>query len=292
MKRKQMSRRDFLKFASLLTGYTFAKSYNLVGSRNIDRLTQIERQGAATKVPAFEFHGDNYSFYNGSYSMTPETFIDLMTWFQKNEVWSATLNELEDFLSGNIQLPARSVILTTDSGNTSMSSLARIVPVLQRTSMHMNSFIWTKNMNASESSLCKPDNCWHAFRIAQKSGVFSFGTHTETHRDFAKLSEDEGVADILKSSRKITTMLGVVPKFISWPYESVPIWAEKLNTHGFKGAFAGNSRLSINLAYVQPKDDLVWSLPRIFPPSPGNLVSGRPNGKTIQEIMQNYSGGF
>ena len=174
----KINRRDFLKIAGL--GFT-SIAVGTHQTRDIDRRRLIQKYGPATRIPALEFHGDNYYFYGGAYCMNPVTFKNLMTWFHDNEVWSPTSDEVVAFLNGTIDLPSRSVILTTDSGNVSKPSLTRMIPVLQETGMHFISFIWTRFMLASESILCQDDGCWNTFRVARDSGVFSFGSHTESH---------------------------------------------------------------------------------------------------------------
>jgi len=287
---KKINRRDFFKItglglASLVVGHKLP--------RDVERQRLIQKYGVATSIPAFEFHGDNYFFFGGGYCMNPNTFKYLMTWFKDNEVWALNSEEVVGFLNGTMQMPARSIILTTDSGNTSQTSLVRMIPVLQETGMHFISMIWTRFMLGSESSLCLDDSCWNAFREARDSGVYSFGSHTESHSDFALFTEEEGVADILQSKQEIEDNLGVSPQLISWPFESVPEWAPVLSDYGFYGAFAGvNHRPTIKNCYVMPSDSSPWDLPRIFPPNIGTLTSGRPDGKTILEIMEMYTTGF
>ncbi len=260
--------------------------------RNLARLKRIKIQGAASRAPALEFHGDSYTLGGGRYGMIPETFQYLMEWFQKNDVWAMTSDEVVGFINGTMEMPARSVILTTDSGNTSQDSLARMTPVLRRTGMHFISFIWTKNMDPGEHDLCTENHCWEAFQEALESGVFSFGTHTESHRDFAQLPVDQGLQDILQSTSEIEDNLGVSCKLISWPYESYPYWASQLGDHGFEGGFAGNSRFAMQHNVVLFNEPRRWSIPRVLPPNPGTLTSGRPNGLTIEEMMVMFSDGF
>jgi len=287
---KKINRRDFFKITGLgLASLAIGKQL----PREVERERLIQKYGVATRIPAFEFHGDNYYFYGGAYCMNPNTFKSLMTWFKDNEVWSATSEEVVAFLQGSLELPSRSVILTTDSGNTSKTSLVRMIPVLQETGMHFISMIWTRFMLASESSVCLDDACWDAFREAKDSGVYSFGSHTESHSDFALFTQDEGVSDLLQSKQEIEDNLGVSPQLISWPFESVPTWAHVLSDYGFYGAFAGvNHRPTIKDCAVLPADSSPWDLPRIFPPNIGTLTSGRPDGKTILEIMEMYTDGF
>lgn len=260
--------------------------------RQLARFKRIKIQGAASRIPALEFHGDSYTLAGGAYSMNPETFLYLMEWFQANDVWAMTADEVVGFINGTVVMPARSVILTTDSGNTSQASLARMIPVLQQTGMHFISFIWTSNMETGEHDLCRDDRCWEAFREALQSGVFSFGTHSESHRDFAGLTAEEGIRDLLRSTAEIEDNLGIRSNLISWPFESVPSWASELEAFGYEGSFAGNSRFAMVHNVVHFDEPLRWSLPRVLPPNPGTLTSGRPSGLTIEEMMVMLTDGF
>jgi peptidoglycan/xylan/chitin deacetylase (PgdA/CDA1 family) len=284
-----LSRRDFLKLSGLMLG---ALAVGDPISRNTERLYRIQKYGPASRIPALEFHGDNYFFYNGAYCMDPRTFLYLMAWLQENEFWAVTSDELVAYIQGALTLPARSIILTTDSGNGSMKSLSRMIPVLQKTGMHFISFIWTRYMLAGESVDCQQDVCWESFRTARDSGVFSFGSHTESHRDFATLNLEDGLKDLLESKKEIEDFLGISPQLISWPFESVPDWVPSLAEYGFRGGFAGSSRNPMLDNVVLPGETAPWSMPRIFPPNTGSLTSGRPAGKNIQQLMEMFTDGF
>jgi len=285
-----ISRRDFLKVSGLVLG-SLAISNSIL--RTTERLRLIKKYGPATRVPALEFHGDNYYFYDGAYCMNPSTFKYLMTLLQENEVWAATSDEVVAYIQGHLELPARSIILTTDSGNVSHTSLERMIPVLQETGMHFISLIWTRFMQANESVLCQGDTCWNGFREAKDSGVFSFGSHSETHRDLALLSPEEGLIDMLDSKKEIEDMLGITPQLISWPFESVPSWAPILANHGYVGSFAGGgSRKTMLENVILPNEPSPWDLPRLLPPNIGSLTSGRPGGKTMQEMLEMFTDGF
>jgi peptidoglycan/xylan/chitin deacetylase (PgdA/CDA1 family) len=288
--KNKLSRRDFLKVSGLAIG-SFALGTSI--PRTTERLRLVKKYGPATRIPALEFHGDNYYFYDGAYSMNPPTFKYLMEMLQENEVWAATSDEVVAYIQGDLQLPARSIILTTDSGNVSQTSLARMIPVLQDTGMHFISLIWTRYMQATESVLCREDVCWNGFRDAQASGVFSFGSHSETHRDLASLTREEGLVDMLDSKKEIEDMLGITPQLISWPFESVPSWASILAEHDFVGAFAGGgSRKTMLENVILPNEPSPWDLPRLLPPNLGSLTSGRPGGKTMLEMLEMFTQGF
>lgn len=265
--------------------------YHDPATREVLRSRLIAKYGPADRALSLEFHGDYYYLMSGSYSMDPETFTWLMEWFQEHEVWSVNGAELIEFLEGTIQLPARSVVLTTDSGNSSVESLTRMVPVLQRTGMHFISLILTAKMNPEESIACQEDVCWETFREASKSGVFTFGSHSERHHDFSDLEAKHGLKDILHSKDEIEQNLGTAVELLSWPYESCPGWMDQLGEYGFKAAFGGRSR-AIEDCSIYSQDELRWCLPRLLPPNRDTLTSNRPLGMTIDQMMRAYSGGF
>jgi peptidoglycan/xylan/chitin deacetylase (PgdA/CDA1 family) len=260
-------------------------------TRNVVRQALIEKYGPASRLLPLEFHGDYYYMDDGKFSMDPETFAGLMEWFQNNEVWAVNGPELIGYLDGTLDLPARSVALTTDSGNTSVDSLARMVPVLQRTGMHFISLIFTSRMNDGESAACENDACWTKFRQALASGVFSFGTHSERHPDFSEYSAEDGFKDLLLSKQEIEDNLGIEVQLLSWPYESCPAWMDRLSEHGFKAGFGGRSR-PIEQCSIYPQDEMRWCLPRLLPPNRDTLTSNRPLGMDIEQMMRAYSSGF
>lgn len=238
-----------------------------------------EKYGTAKGVPVFEFHGDSYRMYDGLYEMNPESFKSQMEWLRDNEFHSVTCPELVGFLNGTTELPSRSVILSTDSGNGSLHSMPRVLEVLQETGMHMQSYIWTMGMT---------DEAWKMFDGAVKTGLVTIGTHTMSHGDLATFSLKQGLNDLLGSRKLIEGNLGISVYGISWPLESVPEWSPKLKDYGFEYGLAGWSREAAKLV-VYKEDKERFNLPRIFPPNP-NGKSGRPQGLTLPEIMTKFTG--
>jgi len=247
----------------------------------------IEKYGFAKTIPALEYHGNKYSMYGDAYNMNPGTFEKQMTWFQENEYHAVTGAELTAFLNGSIDLPGRSVILTTDSGNTSQTCIPSMIDVLQRTGMHFHSFIWTKHMDTEESIWCVNDACWNTFREAIDSGVFTIGGHTETHRDFGLVNKQEGLDELFQSKKDIENNLGIEISSLSWPFEVCPYWADGLYDMGYRYAFGGRSKPLLDCS-VEKKDSLRWCLPRILPPNIGG-ESGRPFGENLKGIMEKWN---
>jgi len=252
--------------------------------------TAIEEYGPAQRILTLEFHGDTYSMADGHYAMTPEQFETQMRYLLDNNHHFVTGAEMVGFLEGWLQLPSRSIILTTDSGQGSVNSFARITALFTKleaeygVSPHMNSFIWTQGMTPAENYKCSNDSCWQFFRAAVQSGYFTFGTHTETHRDFSQLTDEDATWDINESQQEIHDALGLNVYSLSWPFEACSSNSDLIASLGIKYAFGGSTR-DLKQLFSYTGDNMALCLPRLFPPNP-NGTSGRPGGLTLEQMLQ------
>ena len=261
-----------------------------------ERIQYLSEQGPALSIPALEYHSDNYYtlYPNGAVvELSPAAFVNQMSWFHENHVHSVTGEELILWLKGEIELPARSVILTFDLGNSPLESIYRMVAVFKQYQMFAIFTIYSYGMDPSESIVCAADNCWQAYIDAYASGYVTIGSHTITHRDFATLSASIGLDELERSKKLIEEKIGqgLIVNILTWPYESVPSWGDKISTIGFEAAFGGNTYPILeNTVWLNKPEDF-FKLPRIIPPGSGG-ISGRPNGKTLEEIMRMYTNGW
>jgi peptidoglycan/xylan/chitin deacetylase (PgdA/CDA1 family) len=263
-----------------------------------ERLAYLREQGAAQSIPALEYHGDDYrmTIGGGVIELDPEGFESQMAWFHENHVHAVTGEELRQWLNGELELPARSVLLTFDLGaHSSQVSVPRMLDVFRKYQMFGLFTIYhpsnqSEGMDAGSSFYCPDDRCWEAFRIAYNSGYATIGTHTITHRDFAQVDEKEGMAEIEKSKQIIEENIGNGCEIflLTWPLESVPSWAKNLKSIGIELAFAGYTYPILENAVWKNKPEDFYKLPRILPPN-SNGISGRPSNKTLEEIMKMYT---
>ena len=257
-----------------------------------ERLAYLEEQGPAQSIPALEYHGDNYRIPFGAavVELDPEGFESQMAWFHENRVHAITGEELRQWLNGDLELPARSVILTFDLGNNGLNSVPRMLEVFRKYQMFGIFTITHYGMDAGTSILCPDDRCWEAFRIAYNSGYATIGTHTISHNDFALKDEKEGMAEIEESKQIIEENIGNGCQVftLTWPLESVPAWAKNLKTIGIDIAFGGYTYPILENAVWKDKPEDWFKLPRVLPPN-SNGISGRPSGRTLEEIMKMYT---
>ncbi len=256
-----------------------------------ERIQLINEQGVAQTIPALEYHGDNYffSYDNGAVvELGPEGFRAQMKWFHDNSVHAVTGEELVEWLHGEIELPSKSVLLTFDLSSRSKESVSRMLAVFEEFNMHGIFTIMVVKTDARETIECPNDSCWQAFRDAYNSGMATIGSHTITHRDFANVSPEDGLAELAESKRIIEENIpGCVLNILTWPFESVPSWGSRIQEIGFEAAFGGNTYPILKNAAQLAKPEDWYRLPRVLPPN-STGISGRPNNKTLKEIMEMY----
>ena len=258
-----------------------------------ERLAYLEEQGPALSIPALEYHGDDYrmTIGGGVIELAPAGFEEQMAWFHDNHVHAVTGEELRSWLKGEIELPARSVILTFDLGdNTSQVKVPRMIEVFRKYQMFGLFTLYHGRMDPGTTVNCPDERCWDAFRTAFLTGYVTIGTHTITHRDFSLLDKETGLAELAESKRIIEEKIsnGCEVFILTWPLEAVPTWAAEIKSIGIDIAFAGYTYPILQNAVWKDKPGDWFKLPRILPPDSSG-ISGRPSGKTLEDIMRMYT---
>lgn len=249
----------------------------------------ITKYGKANYITALEYHGDSYTMYENAYSMDPATFKAQVETLMQQEYHFVTLHELEAFVYGQIDLPSRSIVLTSDLSALNIPSMASITQTFQELEIqysyrpHMQVYIWAGDLQSEVNPNCLEDACWQAIRTANKSGYFSFGSHSWSHSDASKWHIDITKADFEKANVAIKDNTGLTAYAVAWPFESAYAYTDRLSESGFTLAFGGLTRLS-SPQMAQSNDPTPMRLPRLLPPAISG-VSMRPKGATLQQIL-------
>lgn len=258
-----------------------------------ERVSYLAQQGPAVTIPALEYHGDEYYMEISDiidYILTPEAFERQMKWFRDNQVHAVTGDELIKWLDGEIELPRKSVVLTFDFvGETKAHSLPRMVNVLNKYGMHGILAIMSLNMDEDQSERCAEDFCWQVIRDAYQTGTVTIASHSIYHVPSANLSEGNGLAEFSNSKKLLEDRIGngLVVNILSWPYENIPEWKDKVYYIGYELAFGGSTyQINDNAIHLSRPWDR-YNLPRVFPPN-SNGLSIRPWGETMEKIMEMY----
>lgn len=94
------------------------------GEKEVNKtIESFLKMGKAKKVPVLLYHHilkeeemKNYGWENNSSVISMENFKEQMEYLNDNGYYTATLDELNDFLNGTIELPKRTVVITFDDG--------------------------------------------------------------------------------------------------------------------------------------------------------------------------------
>ncbi|OGC45258.1 hypothetical protein A2V49_01505 [candidate division WWE3 bacterium RBG_19FT_COMBO_34_6] len=279
------------KIRSLMIEYNHVDEYFLSDEYWNRLYGRISKYGTAKRIVPLEFHSDSYDMYEGVYTMTTESFREQADYLMSNDYHFLTIHEIQGFVYGWLELPKRSIILTSDPGPGSrpFESISRITGVFSELEStygykpHINIFLVTQGLTEEENYNCKDNICWQSYVNAVESGYFSLGTHTQFHNHHDQTSENVAREDITISVDNIKKNTGIRVYAISWPYELCSPHIEMLGDIGITIGFGGWSR-STGTNYVYSQDNLQLCLPRLFPQNPDGF-SGRPKGLTLEEML-------
>jgi peptidoglycan/xylan/chitin deacetylase (PgdA/CDA1 family) len=251
----------------------------------LDRLVSL--QGPAFKIPSIEYHG-LYFKMSDSIQMTPEWFEDQMRWLSDNGFHSVTGPELNGYLAGSIQLPAKSVILTFDLGAVSAKEFDEaIAPTMKNYGQHGFVYLVTCEFtNAIDKGWAA--DCWKRYARWADSGIATYGSHGVNHLFMDQIPYEKALLELSESKSALEENLGREVDSMAWPYEAFSVkGASLLSETGYKSGFGGWSR-SITDLQVWPNDPLWWNLPRLMPYSqPGSypFLTSRTPGITFPELI-------
>lgn len=252
-----------------------------------ERITdRISLYGSARNILTLEYHGDDYTMYDGRYSMSPASFFDQVAYLMSQDYHFVTMHEAEGFVYGWLELPMRSVILTTDISDLHVNSMLSMVETFESLSLtfgygpHMLAFIWTGAMNAGA---CADNTCWQTLNQANQSGFFTFGSHSTTHHDFGLISSEDGVWDLQESMRVMQDEMRINAYTLAWPFETCSPFPDSIANLGLTLAWGGSTKpLSQN--YTAWMDSRPFCLPRMLPPNIEG-ISMRPPGMNFQDML-------
>lgn len=256
-----------------------------------ERLSQgIDAQGLASQILSLELHGDNYTMFEGQYSLTPGIFYSQVETLLSQGYHFATIHEVEGYLYGWFPLPVKTVILTTDISSQTANSLSSITLTFSTLEQqygvkpHMIVYPWVGDMLERPGIACDGDSCWKALRDARDSGFFTFGSHSQTHPDFSTVGFEQLETDWLTSKQAMLNNLGLNVYSLAWPFEVCSQDKEAMLNMGFTVGWGGVTK-PIEQNYPSWQEPAPLCLPRMFPPAISG-VSMRPYGLNWEQMLQ------
>ena len=210
--------------------------------------------GAQEKIPVLCYHhvydgNIKKSVFKDSNTVLPLSLFEKhMKYLHNNNFYTATLDELADFMEGKIDLPKKTVVLTFDDGYRSAKGL--IYPVLKKYNFQGSVFIIGKYSEEASNNIHRFENFQYlSYEDMQEiSDVFTFENHTF---DMHRLDINKMPSLIVSTPKEVETDLLTLQskldcKYFAYPYGAYDNTAlTVLQETGHKLAF------TVNEGYVE-----------------------------------------
>ncbi|HSH34651.1 polysaccharide deacetylase family protein [Schnuerera sp.] len=256
--------------------FEILKEENIRLRKEILELRNQLSEKEAEKIPVLMYHHlleqediDQYNWSNNGSVLSVENFEKHMDYLYENGFYTATLDELQSFLDGEITLPEKTVVITFDDGYYSNALYA--YPIMKKYNFRGTIFMLGYRVNGPQVSFDPSDTQSLSIYDAYKyEDVFDYESHTYELHDVDEngekllLSSDEEI--ILEDLAKSKELLNA--KYFAYPYgEYDENTIEYLKATGYEMAF------TIETGYVT-EDLSKYELPR-FSISPHKMPFSR-----------------
>lgn len=210
--------------------------------------------GASVQIPVVMLHyvrvnpdpNDKIGF---NLSVTPYNFAKQMDYLVQHGYHTVSLDELGAALLHGTSLPPKPIALTFDDGYE--DSYSQAYPILKARGLQALNFIITGFVGAPGYLT------WDEILSMQKSGVFSFGAHTVTHKPLTSLSYNQVLNEVTDSRRELQSHLHTPVYWFAYPFGNVNnTVASIVQQSGYVGAFGTNSGTFLSA-------DRMFTLPRV-----------------------------
>ncbi len=145
-------------------------------------------------------------------AVTPKEFRQQLTWLRDNDVEVIRMEDLLAFLGGDVELPARSTVITIDDGE--REGYTRAYPILTEYGVPFTLGIVSNTVEEWHSHGTMQ---WHQIREMLDSGLCELAAHSHTHPMLPNLSERRARHEIEHSRGLIEEQTGVRPRVFFYP---------------------------------------------------------------------------
>lgn len=229
---------------SLLIFSGFTGDNIFKASKKINDSSELE---LAKSISILSYHhllkNEENPFPNNNSVLSVEKFQEQMKFLHDNNFNTITLNELEQFLKGEIELPKNSVVITFDDGY--KSNYVYAYPILKEYDFKASIFMITQ-LITNEPTKFDPKTLqylsWSEMREAQD--VFEYDSHTNNlhkldayNKSFLVIKPEDVVSDDLKKTQEL-----LKTTYLAYPYgQYTKNTLDILDDLGFKMAFTTKS---------------------------------------------------
>lgn len=212
--------------------HNLGEKYDLLKEENIrlrNEILNLKNQlseNDAEKIPILMYHHllmqediDKYNWSQNSSVLSVEAFQEQMDYLYENGFYTATLDELQAFLDGEITLPEKTVVITFDDGY--LSNALYAYPIMKKYNFRGTIFMLGYRVDDIQQPFDPSDTQSLSMKEAYKyRDVFDYESHTYELHDMDDnknpliLSSDEKtiIEDLTKNKELLNA------KYFAYPY--------------------------------------------------------------------------
>lgn len=180
------------------------------------------------KVMVLNYH--KIENVHNSLAVPPQDFDTQMNYLQENGFNTITPDELYASLSGNAELPDNPVLITFDDGY--LDNYQNAYPILKKYNFKATIFVISGYLGVQPGYFN-----WDQAREMDANGI-NIQSHTVNHRSMTDLTDEELIAELVESKKKIETELGHPINFMAYPTGTYNLHiAQLVKDAGYLGAF-------------------------------------------------------
>lgn len=230
--------------------YQLFKEQNLRLRKEILELRNQLSEKKAIKIPVLMYHHllkqediDKYNWSDNGSILSVETFEEQMDYLYENGFYTATLDELQSFLDGEITLPEKTVVITFDDGY--LSNVLYAYPTMKKYNFRGTIFMLGYRVDSVQIPFDPSDTQSLSIYEAYKyEDVFDYESHTYELHDVNEkgekllISSEEKIIlqDLIRSKELLDA------KYFAYPYGKYDEnTIQYLNETGFEMAFTIDS---------------------------------------------------
>ncbi len=169
--------------------------------------------GGYQTVPVLCYHKFSPKTSTNKIDISAEAFDRQMAYLKNNGYNVITLRQFYDFIEYRQRPPKKSVLITIDDGWKSTKTIA--YPILKKYGFSAVLFVYTELMKSKPSSITLS---WDDLKEMAASGVIEIESHTVSHADMTKISEENIFRELKESRRIIKERTGIESHFLAYPY--------------------------------------------------------------------------
>lgn len=183
--------------------------------KNTTTMAPVQMKADGEGVPVIMYHSVSDNAASGELAplrITIENFKAEMKYLKDNGYTTLTMDELNDFLTNNKQIPEKSVVLTFDDGYE--DTYTNVYPILKQYGFKATVFMLASAVDSSSNYLNSAQ-----LKELQQNGV-DIESGTDEDVKLSNLSAEVQLQDLKQAKSKLEGILNKTVNYVSYPYGS------------------------------------------------------------------------